>query len=228
MKANELNPGTKLEIEVLDYTMGATETNKYYVSEFEWAEGENVICVAAPIHEGRYLTVPSGTSMNVYINCKSEFYKVKAILIDRLVKEGLPIYRLNIESEIEKIQRRQFFRFDCVLDIKCREVEMINNTAVPKSKFSNGLTRDISGGGTCLALVEGIEQGKFIECELQLTENKSIKFYGTIVRSFKTDSDSKNKYEAGVEFYNIDNRSRETIISFIFEEQRKLRKKGLI
>ncbi|HEY9059845.1 MAG TPA: PilZ domain-containing protein [Pseudobacteroides sp.] len=228
MKAAELNPGTKLEIELLDFSMAGIDPNKLYISEFEWSEGEKVICVAAPIHEGRYLTVHSGTSMNLYINCKSEFYKVKATLIERLIKEGLPIYKLNIENDIEKIQRRQFFRFDCVLDIKCREVEMINNTAVPKSKFSNGLTRDISGGGTCLALVEGIEKGKYIECELQLSENKTIKFYGTIVRSSKTESEGKNKYEAGVEFYNIDNRSRDAIISFIFEEQRKLRKKGLI
>ncbi|KNY28361.1 flagellar brake protein [Pseudobacteroides cellulosolvens] len=228
MKASELKPGTKLEIQLLDFSLGEKDINNLFVSEFEWAEGENVICVAAPIYEGMYLPASNGTNMYVYISISNQFYKLKATLTDRLIKDGLPIYKLSIENEMEKIQRRQFFRFDCVLDIKCREVEMLNNTAVPKGNFFKGLTRDISGGGTCLALVEGIEKGKFIECELQLSENKIIKFYGTIVRSIKTDSESKNKYEAGVEFYNIDNRSRETIISFIFEEQRKLRKKGLI
>jgi c-di-GMP-binding flagellar brake protein YcgR len=228
MKAAELNPGTKLEIELLDYSMESVEANKLFVSEFEWEEGENVICVAAPIHEGRYLTIPSGISMNLYINCKSEFYRIKATLLERLIKEGLPIYKLNVENEIERIQRRQFFRFDCVLDIKCREVEMRNSIAVPKGNFSKGFTLDISGGGACLALIECIDKGKFIECELLLSEKQTIKFYGTIVRSSKTDSDGKNKYEIGVEFYNIDNKSREAIISFIFEEQRKLRKKGLI
>lgn len=228
MKASELNPGTKLEIQLLDFSLGDKDINKLFVSEFEWAEGEDIICVAAPIYEGKYLTASNGTNMYVYISISNQFYKLKASLTDRIVKDGLPIYKLSIENEMEKIQRRQFFRFDCVLDIKCREVEMVNSTAVPKGNFTKGLTRDISGGGTCLALVEGIEKGKFIECELQLSESKIIKFYGTIVRSIKTDSESKNKYEAGVEFYNIDNRSRETIISFIFEEQRKLRKKGLI
>jgi len=114
------------------------------------------------------------------------------------------------------------------LDIKCREVDILNSMPVPKGDYSKGLTRDISGGGTCLVLAEGIERGKYIECELQLSENKIVKFYGSIIRSRKSDIDSKSRYELGVEFYDIDDRSREAIISFIFEEQRKLRKKGLI
>ncbi len=228
MKASELNTGTKLEIEFINYFIENKELKKLFVSEFELAEGENIIYVAAPIYEGKYLTAPSGTDMYIYLNISNQFYKTKASLIDRLVKDGLPVYKISIEGEFEKIQRRQFFRFDCVLDVKCREVDMVNDKAVPKGNIIKGLTRDISGGGTCLALGQGIEKGKIIECELQLSENKVIKFIGTIVRSSKTDSESKNKYDLGVEFYYIDNRSRETIISFIFEEQRKLRKKGLI
>ena len=228
MKASELATGTKLEIQLIDFFIGDKEIKKSFVSEFESAEGENIIYVAAPIYEGTYLPAPIGTDMFVFIYFASQFYRFKARLKDKLIRDKLPIYKLLINSEIEKIQRRQFFRLDCVLDVKCREVEFVDERPVPKGNFSKGLTRDISGGGACLVVTEGIEKGKYVECELQIMENKIIKFYGTVVRSGKSNEDNKSKYGLGVEFYNIDDRTREVIISFIFEEQRKLRKKGLI
>ncbi|MDP4179465.1 MAG: PilZ domain-containing protein [Bacillota bacterium] len=226
MKASELQPGTKLEIEIID-NLKTEGSSSLYISEFEWAEGDKTIYVAAPIYEGKYVTAYIGMKISLYICKKNEFYKIKAIMSERLVKEGLPLYKLNIEPEIERIQRRQFFRFDCVLDVRCREVELENNKVIPKGRFSTGLTRDISGGGTCLVLMEGLEKGKMIECELRLSEQQVVKFLGTIVRSH-LHAQTKDRFEAGVEFFNIDNKTRESIISFIFQEQRKLRQKGLI
>ncbi|HOV26870.1 MAG TPA: PilZ domain-containing protein [Pseudobacteroides sp.] len=228
MRASEITTGTKLEIQFVDFFMGDKEITKLFVSEFECAEEEDVICVASPIYEGTYLPAPIGTDMFVFAYFTGQFYKFKAKLKDKLIKDGLPIYKLSINGDMEKIQRRQFFRLECMLGVRCREVKIENNIPVQKGDFLNGFTRDISGGGACLVLAKGIEIGKYLECEIQITGNKMIKFYGTVIRSVKFDVDNKSKYELGVEFYNIDNRTREAIIGFIFEEQRKLRKKGLI
>jgi c-di-GMP-binding flagellar brake protein YcgR len=97
-----------------------------------------------------------------------------------------------------------------------------------KTPFIDVITRDLSGGGICMAVKEKVDTAKPIECQLQLPESILIKFTGKAVRLSCVDNKGTYKYEVGIEFMEIDNKCRESIIGFIFQEQRKLRKKGLV
>jgi len=79
----------------------------------------------------------------------------------------------------------------------------------------------------CIRLKERIETGELLECELFLNDFNKVSFLGRVVRL--TEYDSKNdvyKYEIGVKFEKIEERDRERIIGYIFQEQRRLIKKG--
>lgn len=76
-----------------------------------------------------------------------------------------------------------------------------------------------------------MEVNTHLECSIsiEMEENLNIRFIGKIVRFENNDDSSLDyKYKAGLAYDIIDNKDRENIIKFIFKEQLKLRRKGII
>ena len=230
MKISELQVGTKLELELIN-SDGIRYENTL-VSEFEWAEGENAAMIAAPINEGVVFPIHTGTGIYIYFIRKKEsvtaLYRVKAIVIGRDTSDNMALLRVEAVSGIEKVQRRSYFRLGCSLSIQFRQVESLNPIHSEGVPFKKALASNLSGGGICLLLEDKVEVGKLIECEIPTGEGKVVRFYGKIIRYDRSESDDRFKYEAGIAYIKINENDRETVVKFIFDEQRKLRKKGLI
>ncbi len=223
----DLQIGTKLELEV--FNIMGERVKRQLISQLEWTEEDNVAFMAAPIHEGVIFPVRIGAAMNVYCLHNGDLYKFRAKVMNRGVKDNIALLKTEITGEFEKIQRRQFFRFECSTAIKYRpETAEEEEKAKEPPPFIKTYTRDLSGGGLCMVTENRLELGQAIECELSLDEGASVKFKGTVVRSDRIELDERDRFEAGIRFDKIDNRDREAVIAFIFREQRKLRKKGLI
>ena len=149
-------------------------------------------------------------------------------MIERGISNNLPLLKIEVPEELEKVQRRQYFRLECSLPVKFRVVETMNEQHNESIQFSKTIAGNLSGGGICLLLEEKLELGKLIECEITTDEQDTIRFFGKIVRHEQNDEESKFKYQAGITYIRINNKDREAVIKYIFNEQRKLRKKGLI
>jgi c-di-GMP-binding flagellar brake protein YcgR len=230
MNITELQIGTKLELEPfnedgikLDYTL---------VSEFEQAYSENIAIIAAPIHEGYIYPVRIGTVMNIHYSQKYEndynLFMFKAKVIGRETSENLALLKVEIIGEIKKIQRRNYYRLECSIPVQFRIVNSYNSEYNKGIPFQKTIATDLSGGGIGLRLEERIEIGKLLECEILTEESKTIKFCGKLVRYYKNDVEGKFKFHAGVSYIKISNNDREAVVKYIFTEQRKMRKKGLI
>ena len=226
MKISEIVTGTKLELEVYDHI--GEKIDIKFVSQFELAQEEESAVIAAPIHEGIVYPVRIGAEITVYFFHKIDTYKFAAEVIERGVVENIALLKINIKSAVIKIQRRQFFRFDFSLNVRIREVSFLNPDYNTKIPFIKTITKDLSGGGISIYMMDKIEMGKTVDVELEVYENKIIKFYGKIVRVTKLPHEDKFNFDLGVSFKKIEDKDKETIIKRIFIEQRKLRKKGLI
>jgi c-di-GMP-binding flagellar brake protein YcgR len=232
MKLNDLIPGIKLELEL--YNKDGDVIMPAFVSEFEWAENEYTAVIAAPIREGIIYPVPVGSHMEIFFAFKYEepnrieMYKFKAKVIRRKTVDNIALLDIEQASEIEKIQRRQFFRFDCSIPIRYRQVISLNKEQNEGIPFKKAYTRDLSAGGLCFKTEEKLEMDKTLEVEIFLEENLVKTFYGTIVRVSKLEGLERNFYEIGIWFKKVESKEREAIVKFIFIEQRKLIKKGLI
>ncbi|MCX7922394.1 MAG: flagellar brake protein [Clostridia bacterium] len=221
---NELEIGTKLELEICDNN--DEKAGLSFVSEFEWAVDEKTAYIAAPIYEGTIYPIRIDSILSVCFINNGDLYVFKARVIDRTVKDNIALLKIQICSEFERIQRRQFYRFECYIPVRYREVkEVANNSEVP---FTTSMTRDLSGGGLCIVTEKMMEHDTLLECELELGEANKVYFTGRVVRITEKEVKGKYKYSIGVLFHDIENRDRESIVSYIFKEQRKLRKKGLI
>lgn len=220
MKNTEIKAGTKLEVEIADKDVAQTKTS--IVSQLEYIDN-NSAYILAPIVEGVVYPISSGTGINMYFISEGMFYRMSAVVERKEIKDKIPYLKVRIDGEPEKLQRRQFFRVDCSVPVKFRIIaEDLNNPLV------KAYTRDISGGGINVASENSINPGSLLECELSLNDNKVIQFEGEVMRAYEMDSSELKKCLLGISFKKISDKDREAIVGFIFKEQVKLRKKGLI
>lgn len=218
----QLKLGMKVEM-----TLDDVEVSPKLVSQFEGTCSDGTYYVSAPIYEGRIYPISVGAKLNLYFVEKENFYKFRAKVLERSRKAAISLLKIQVLGEIKKIQRREFFRFECIIPVKYRVVGSSNTVLNKDENFKKTITRDLSGGGVCIKLEEKLNTGDVIECELFLDDFNKVCFVGKVVRITECEADKGTyKYEAGVLFEKIDDKSREKIVSYIFQEQRKLIKKG--
>lgn len=228
MEISDLKTGTKLELDLLN--LEEWDRFRKGVSKLQGTNGSSLL-IDAPIHGSVVYPVHIGTPLNVFFSRKTdkqiEVYKFKARVTGREHSENLALLRIEAESRIHLIQRRQFYRLECSLPLKYRQIEAMNPEENKEISFKTSMSRNLSGGGLCICVEDKINIGGTVECEINLY-NRNIKFYGVVVRLEENDLESKYRYLAGVAFKKITNKNRELVIRYIFEQQRKRRKRGLI
>lgn len=221
MKYGDLDIGLKLEIQL--YGNDGMKMNLSFVSELEWVEEKDILLIASPIYEGKLYPIHVGTLIAVSFTKSNNFFEFTAKVIGRENKDNLAMLKIQAISSIINIQRREFFRFEVNLPVNYRVIESVNMKS--NHEYMETVTRDLSGGGLCMRLKEPVEINKYLECELNLPDK--IKFIGKVVRLTEYETlQGPYKYEIGVSFVRIDEAMREKVISYIFQEQRRLLKKG--
>ncbi len=233
MKITDLEPGIKLEMELYDKNGKALKP--VFISEFEWAEDDGLAIIAAPIHEGIIYPVPAGAVIDVFFGYKlnnargMNMYKLRARVRGRRVIDNIALLEIIPEGEIEKIQRRRYFRFDCSAAVYYRALAFSGkDESGQDEEYKRALAVDLSGCGMRMLTAERLELNTLLEIEIKLNDNMSLKLPGRVVRVTPIENNDSFKYEEGIWFKKIDSKHREEIIKYIFQEQRKLRKKGLI
>lgn len=198
--------------------------NHQYVSKIESINEDETIDVLIPIAKNRIVYIKNDTILKVIIAKEGSIIEFKAQIVNKLFG-AIPLLRLKRVSEITKIQRRNYYRLRIVKSIKVRKVIDIKEKQF--DEFFKASLIDISGGGIALAASQELELGDLIEANMELNTSM-INIFGKIVRKDIRDEGNTTKFFYGVNFDKITEVERNIIMRFIFEEQRKLAKKGLI
>lgn len=230
MKLSELETGSKLELELFDNN--GARIRKTLVSEYEWMLDEGRITIAAPISRGRIIPLPLGSLMNVYFirqeGSNAELYKFRARVKDRYEEDKLKLLLVEKLGGITRIQRRNYYRLDTLIEVRYRPVGHAGGVNPYPGAFKKSLAVNLSGGGICLLLNDRFETGDLLECEMTFDQVRNIEFYGRVVRFDESEGEGKYSYKAGIAYIEIDESSREEVVRYIFQEQRKLLRKGLV
>lgn len=218
----QIDIGSKLEL-VLDKNY-YKQTDQPLVSQFEELFDDGEMEILTPIFEGRLFFITRNTKVDVIYESGGQLYKFGAIVVGHRTSGNLSYMRIKPVSEKQRFQRRNFFRFKCIEKVEYRIYQNENTPAEGRGDYKDSITRDISGGGICLLTKEKPNRGWFVEGNLYI--GQKIHFIGSIVRVADIRNKGEYSYEAGIEFVNISERDREKVISYIFDSQRKLLKKG--
>lgn len=139
-------------------------------------------------------------------------------------------------SNLHKYQRREYYRFNCVVEMKAREM-----TRQELDAFAKGITQliseedmvrgvivDISGGGTRFVSRQKFNENSIVLMSFSLPimeRERSFLLAAKVIYSGVIENRA-NEYENRVKFEFIDTTTREEIIKYIFDEERKNRKNG--
>lgn len=183
---------------------------------------DTVIAVSAPIHNGKIYPVAIGSNINIVFNkeSKGRFYFMGEVT-DRQKRDNITLLIVQKNSDIRHFQRRDFYRLNILLNI---DIHIIENGALVKT--IPAISKDISGGGIRIITKEKLEKHTSVKCSIVL-DGELIEPIGKIIRCNPV-PESIIKYDVGISFAAIDKKTRSKIISFVFKNQRKIIKKGLI
>lgn len=184
---------------------------------------EEKITVMAIYKREEVIPVSKGLEVKILYEGDSAFYSLTTEIIER-IKEPIPSLVLRHTDQIERIQRRRYFRVKINKDINYLVIKEHKNEE-DKPEFKDTTAIDLSGGGLLMVLDEDLEINDRLLFDLKIKEIDKL-IEGKIVRiKYNTDGYSKT---AGIEFVDIERKDRDKIISYLFNYQRKLRRRGMI
>lgn len=192
----------------------------------------------------------AGRLVLFHINERCEFvfytrrgmYCCSGVVKSRCRKDNLYLLVVEITTTPTKFQRREFFRIEYLTEIKYYEIS--EETAAMSSmeqiydmvrgeeyleQMKHGFLKDISGGGVKFNSFIPHKKNDFLLLMFRLA-NKCIdeNFYLVcqIIESGEK-SGQRKLYENRAQFLYKDLKDREKIVRFVFEEERRIRKKDI-
>lgn len=235
-----IQEGCKVELQPMERskTLGADAPQKTYVTKLYEIVTEDTMEVLMPMEQGKLILLPVDQEFDAVFYGQSGLYQSVVRISDRYKSNNVYILLIELLSNLRKYQRREYFRFGCVLEMGARnlekaEIETLDDAQGREPILENALPLkgcvivDISGGGLRFISNEKYEPDSFIYCSYTLLNNGEKKKYNVVgkVLAVKEMENRRGAYEHRVQYYNMNSKVREEIIKYIFEEERKSRRK---
>lgn len=234
MISNFIEPGNKIEIQMVNPQQDEIkEDSKTYISQIQDILSENQLEIIMPMEQSKLILLPMDREYNLVIYTKNGLFQCFVKVIDRYREDNVYILVLELTSNLRKYQRREYYRFSCVLEMNSRNLEEEEVRAIEKrDPYSNlipglplkrSVIVDISGGGLRFLSSHSYEPGSLIYISYNLLvagNKKEYELVGKVLSSNKVEN-RQDTYEHRVQYVDIDVDVREEIIKYIFEEERK-------
>ncbi len=244
MFSDYVSPGDRLEITSTKFSEEsaaelegkAGAKGRVYVSRVYDIRSEEEIEIEMPIEKGKLILLPVGGEFDLCFYTSSGLFQCYSVIKDRFKTNNLYILVMELTSGLRKFQRREYYRFNCILDMKSRKLSEEEEEAyVSRSvefldtdlTLEDGVIVDISGGGARFVSKHKYEKDTKMLFKFSLmVDGKPQKFsiVGRIITSNPKEG-VKDRFENRVKFLNLDSHGREDIIRYIFEEERKIRRR---
>lgn len=237
MLSNYVMPGNKVEIQAVERVKFADENEKkrVYVSQVNDILSEERLEILMPMEKSKLILLPVNAEYDLYFYTPTGLYQCFVNVIDRYKSENQFILLLELTSNLRKFQRREYYRLGCALEMNARplekeEVNAVENNStflVPGLPLKRSVIVDISGGGIRFVGSYCYEPESLVYCKYSLVIDGNSKEYTLVskVLTVRELDDRPGYYEHRAQYINIDTVEREEIIRFIFEEERKHRKR---
>lgn len=237
MLAKYVLPGEKVELQAVERAiLGASVNESVHVSKVYDILSDERIEICMPMEQTKLILLPVGGEYEICFYTKTGVYQSFARVIDRYKTNGVFILLFELTTNLRKHQRREYYRFNCILNMQSRELSEEEKISYEEQNgiilehnlpLRQSVIVDISGGGIRFVSNYKYEKDTIIFLIYTLIyqgEEKKYELTGKILSSKELEN-RKGQYEHRVQYININTGQREEIIRFIFEEERKSRHK---
>lgn len=212
--------GTRLELKILRGPFAGSYST--YVADVD----DQAIIVARPELGETPVTLAVGDPLRIEYAVRGLARITFSTRVLGFSRDRIPLVRLSIPEQdaMERYQQRDFVRLDASLNliyyVISRPGGMQGASGIHKS-----ITRDISGNGAQILCTEPFPPGTQLDVHLEVGD-QTIHTVAEVIR--QVEQANHREHWIGVRFVGLDERERDTIIRFIFAEQRERRRRGLL
>jgi c-di-GMP-binding flagellar brake protein YcgR len=203
------------------------ERRKTYISQIVEIENSTQLKISMPIEGTKIVPLPEKAIYECVFYTPKGLFSGEFVVQKRFREGNFPMLRLQIRRPLKKVQRREFYRFDCTLPMKYRiasEDEKIVREEFNSLVWKDGIILDLSGGGMRFVVQEDhIEKDAFMQFHLVLEvkgEYKPVYVYGEVISS-KVKPNNIRLRECRVQFVRMSEPDQNLVVAYIFEEERK-------
>ncbi|MDD6327097.1 MAG: flagellar brake domain-containing protein [Eubacteriales bacterium] len=230
--------GNKIELIKLEQVIRNDANKQVYISKVYDILDDGVLQIAMPIYDGKIVPLPVNEKFSANFYTEKGLLQCNIIITSRYKSGNLFFMDIALLSELRKVQRRAYYRYNCLLDAKIRTVsEHEYATGKPDMKddvpvevlWNPVKILDISGGGARITSKVFMERNTIVKISfvLMILDDVAIfDLYANILAS----TPIKNRpefFEQRMEFMKIGQDERDKIIRFIFESERMARAKKI-
>lgn len=238
---SRISIGDKLDLEKIETRLSVNPDKgpEIYNSQvLDEGEGDNIM-VAMPLREGAVIPLSVGQEFFATFYTQNGLLRCRVRVAGRSKKNALFYLELEQKTSLQKMQRREHFRYECRVQIEYRllgeeEQQMIEsgNAYVgdeEQQTWKSATMLDLSGGGIRFVTSVHEDKANFMEVRFPIVfkgKSEVIYAYARLLRSQRNENNSMI-YDHHIKFWLMDQGTREKIIRYIFDEQRKNRAKQL-
>ena len=192
--------------------------------------------ILMPYEQRKLVLLPVDTEYTMYFYVENGIFECSARIVDRYKTSNTFILVVELLTPLRKYQRREYYRYNCALELETREISEEERSLLdtPVMEFvqelplEKSMIVDISGGGLRFISTQRYKEGTLLYCKYNLPDNEEQKIYEIVGRVLHVIPVEKRPgyFEHRIQYHNIDNRKREEIIRYIFEQERKNLKKN--
>lgn len=243
MRYLEVLTGAKLDIRVVrQVTKNEEPKEQIYLSSVLDVNKNEEIIINMPSVGGRMTLLPENVPYEMVFTTASGVYKSVGRVIKKGKKDNFYVLVVKLDREPDKIQRREYFRLEVLVPLifntipegiasleSMKEVVDAIDEANPECiEKGMGTILDISGGGLRFISTYELQGVEYLTVRFQLGNEPDAPYLELVARLLDSRyKEEARKFEHRVKFIFKDNVSRETIIKYIFDEERRIRKKSL-
>lgn len=188
-------------------------------THIEHVKDDGEFIVAAPFYKGQLypflakehvemLSIVEGVGI---ISCD--------VIVQRRLRNGaVVLVLLERISEIRKTQRRRHYRLPTLLDAEVEPTDRMDFSSL------QAIARDISAGGIRCITPEKLFEREHVKLKVDLN-GEVLNLHSSVLESFPINPDDF-RFETRFMFDEIPLEQERMIVGYIFEEQRRRRKRG--
>lgn len=238
-----IKPGDKIDIRLIQQ-INKKENNvdkiRIYKSQVYDVYKDGELEISMPTQGGKIILLPLGIRFEFVFYSHGGLYRAEGVVKERFKRDNLYALVVEIKSQLEKFQRREYYRLTCMLDMNYYDVSERDISEKTAEEIfdelrdgrnlseieKEGTIVDISGGGLRFMSDKENPPGGSILAVVRLTGGKtSRQFYllGEVISCAQIVTEKGTKYENRIRFILRDNKVREEIIRYVFDEERRMR-----
>ena len=191
MLSKVLSIGDKVEFtRVQAVQSDASMRKKVYVSQIYEVVDETRVKVGMPIENGHIVALAPNTRLDACFYTAKGLYHGRVIVVERMREHNIYVMVVELQYELKKFQRRQYYRLNCTMDLLHRPMEeeeqelFINKGMAPDDSnivgFKNGIALDFSGGGIRFISQEKYNKEDLIVIRLKISYDDEYKIYSNL------------------------------------------------